>query len=198
VLGQQVSVAAGRTLAIRLVARLGRRIAEGTHGLSHLFPAPADLARADLDGLGLTRARALALQALARAVCQGAVDFSRPVDEVTASLAALPGIGDWTAQYIALRALGEPDAFPAADLVLRRMAGADGSPLSTRELATRSLVWRPWRGYAVFHLWRASGAGTSKVVPQQPRSLGQRARPGTEGSTKRRALGADIRSTYGP
>ena len=157
VLGQQVSVAAARTLAARLVARVGRKVAAGTDGLTHLFPSPAALAAADLDGLGLTRARASALRALARAVSEGRVDFGAPAEEVTAALTALPGLGAWTAQYVALRALGEPDAFPAADLVLRRMGAAGGAPLTVRALEARAEAWRPWRGYAVLHLWRAAG-----------------------------------------
>jgi AraC family transcriptional regulator of adaptative response / DNA-3-methyladenine glycosylase II len=157
VLGQQISVAAARTLAARLVSRVGRPIAGGTDGLTHLFPAPSDLASADLDGLGLTGARVAALRALARAVAAGVVDFGAPVAEVTGALTALPGLGAWTAQYVALRALGEPDAFPAADLVLRRMAAAGGAPLTARVLEARAEAWRPWRGYAVLHLWRAAG-----------------------------------------
>jgi AraC family transcriptional regulator of adaptative response / DNA-3-methyladenine glycosylase II len=157
VLGQQVSVAAGRTLAARLVARVGRLVAGGSDGLTHLFPTPDALADASLDGLGLTGARAAALRALARAVAGGALDFAAPVDDVTAALAELPGLGAWTAQYVALRALGEPDAFPAADLVLRRMAGAGGAPLTARALDARADAWRPWRAYAVLHLWHAAG-----------------------------------------
>jgi AraC family transcriptional regulator of adaptative response / DNA-3-methyladenine glycosylase II len=157
VLGQQISVAAARTLAARLVSRLGPPISGGTDGLTHLFPAPSDIAAADLDGLGLTRARVGALRALAQAVADGAVDFGAPVAEVTAALAALPGLGAWTAQYVALRALGEPDAFPAADIVLRRMVAAGGPPLTARALEARAEAWRPWRGYAVLHLWRAAG-----------------------------------------
>lgn len=164
VLGQQVSVAAARTLAARLVARVGRPIAAGTDGLTHLFPSPAALAAANLDGLGLTGARVAALQALARAVNEGALDFGAPVEEVTARLAALPGFGAWTAQYVALRGLGEPDAFPAADLVLRRVVAAGGAPLTTRALEARADAWRPWRGYAVLHLWRAAG---DAVRPRQ-------------------------------
>ena len=133
VLGQQVSVAAARTLAARLVARAGERIADGVDGLTHLFPSPAALAAADLDGLGLTGARIAALRALARAVADGELDFSASVEEVMAALMSLPGFGAWTAQYVALRALGEPDAFPAADLVLRRMAG-NGALLANRAL----------------------------------------------------------------
>jgi AraC family transcriptional regulator of adaptative response / DNA-3-methyladenine glycosylase II len=156
VLGQQVSVAAGRTLATRLVARLGRPIAGGGDGLTHLFPSPAQLAAARLDGLGLPGTRLDALRALGRAVAEGRVDFAAPVEEVTAALTALPGIGAWTAQYVALRALGEPDVLPAADLVLRRAVAAGGAPLDARALVARAEAWRPWRGYAALHLWCAA------------------------------------------
>jgi AraC family transcriptional regulator, regulatory protein of adaptative response / DNA-3-methyladenine glycosylase II len=157
VLGQQVSVKAGRTLAARLVARFGTPIEGAADGLTHLFPGPDALAAADLEGLGLTRTRAAALSALARAACDDRLDFDAPADDVTAALETLPGLGAWTAQYVALRALGEPDAFPAADLVLRRMATANGRPLTARALQARSEAWRPWRGYAVLHLWHAAG-----------------------------------------
>jgi AraC family transcriptional regulator of adaptative response / DNA-3-methyladenine glycosylase II len=161
VLGQQVSIATARTLAGRLVSRVGRMIEGGGDGLTHAFPTPAALASADLDGLGLTRARVSALRAIAAAVAGGVVDFEAPVEEVTAALAALPGVGDWTAQYVALRGLGEPDAFPAADLVLRRVAAAGGAPLTARALDARAEAWRPWRGYAVLHLWRAAADAVS-------------------------------------
>jgi AraC family transcriptional regulator of adaptative response / DNA-3-methyladenine glycosylase II len=155
ILGQQVSVAAGRTLAARLVARAGRPISTAEDGLTHLFPSPAALARADLHGLGLTSARVGALHALARAVRDG-LDLSGSSDDVSRALGALPGIGAWTAQYVALRALGEPDAFPAGDLVLRRVASPGDAPLSARALESRAEAWRPWRGYAALHLWRAA------------------------------------------
>src|SRR5439155_24042708 len=95
----------------------------------------------------------------------GALGLGAPVEEVVAALAALPGIGDWTAQYVALRALGEPDAFPAADLVLRRLAAAGGTPLTWCALEARAEAWRPWRGYAVLHLWRAA---SDVVRPRRP------------------------------
>jgi AraC family transcriptional regulator of adaptative response / DNA-3-methyladenine glycosylase II len=156
VLGQQVTVAAARTLAGRLVMRAGSAIDGGADGLTHLFPTPARLAAADLSGLGITGSRIGALHALSRAAAEGRLDFSAPAEEVIATLTALPGFGEWTAQYIALRALGEPDAFPTGDLVLRQMAGTAGAPLSTKQLDTRAEAWRPWRGYAVLHLWRAA------------------------------------------
>jgi AraC family transcriptional regulator of adaptative response / DNA-3-methyladenine glycosylase II len=169
VLGQQVSVAAARTLAARLVGRAGRPIAGGGDGLTHRFPSPAALAAAGLEGLGLTGGRIRALQALARAVDQGGLDLGGPVEEVTAALAALPGIGDWTAQYVALRALAEPDAFPAGDLVLRRAAAAGRAPLGTRALRERAADWRPWRAYAALHLWGA--AATSLPAARAARSV---------------------------
>jgi AraC family transcriptional regulator of adaptative response / DNA-3-methyladenine glycosylase II len=157
ILGQQVSVAAARTFAGRLVVAAGRRIGDGPDGLTHLFPTPAELAAADLRAIGLTQARAATLNAVARAVADGRIDFSAPAEEVGAALEALPGIGAWTAQYVALRALGEPDAFPSGDLVLRRMAAAGAAaPLSVADLERRAEAWRPWRGYAVFYLWQSA------------------------------------------
>ena len=157
VLGQQVTVAAARTLAGRLVERTGEPVTTTVAGLERLFPTPQALAAANLDGLGLTGARITALKALAAAVAEGRVAFDRPAEEVTASLVELPGFGEWTAQYIALRALGEPDAFLLADLVVRRMAAGGGAPLTAKELERRAETWRPWRGYAVMHLWCAAG-----------------------------------------
>ena len=160
VLGQQVSVAAGRTLVARLVRRAGQPVSTGIDGLTHLFPRPSAVASADLDGLGLTSARIGTLRALARAISDG-LDLNGAADDVIAGLTALPGIGAWTAQYVALRALGEPDAFPAADLVLRRVASASETPLTARALEARAEAWRPWRGYATLHLWlwRAAAEG---------------------------------------
>jgi AraC family transcriptional regulator, regulatory protein of adaptative response / DNA-3-methyladenine glycosylase II len=155
ILGQQVSVQAGRTLASRVVSRIGRPIANGREGLTHLFPTPDDLLTADLRGLGMTTGRALALRELARAVAEGDLTFEEPVEDILATLTRLPGIGDWTAQYVALRALNEPDAFPASDLVLRRKAAKGASPLSTRDLEDLAEAWRPWRGYAAVYLWNA-------------------------------------------
>jgi AraC family transcriptional regulator of adaptative response / DNA-3-methyladenine glycosylase II len=157
ILGQQVSVAAARTLAGRLVARAGARLTAGPDGITHLFPTPAALAAGDLEGLGLTGGRRRALQALGTAVADGRLDLGAPAEAVVNGLTALPGIGSWTAQYVALRSLSEPDAFPDGDLVLRRAAGARGVPLSARALTARAEAWRPWRGYAVFHLWSAAG-----------------------------------------
>ena len=158
VLGQQVSVAAARTLAARVAATYGSPFAPGEAvGLHALFPTPQRLVDAELEALGITRARAATIRSLARAVIDGLVQFraEQPLAGFEHDLVALPGIGPWTAHYIAMRALAQPDAFPAADLILRRTAG-QGCMLSTRELETLSEAWRPWRAYAVMLLWRAS------------------------------------------
>ncbi|HEY0232081.1 MAG TPA: AlkA N-terminal domain-containing protein, partial [Dokdonella sp.] len=158
VLGQQVSVAAARTLAARVAANYGTPFAQGEAvGLHALFPTPHRLVEAELEALGITRARAATIRGLARAVLDGRVQFraEQPLATFERDLVALPGIGPWTAHYIAMRALTQPDAFPAADLILRRAAG-QGRMLSARELETSSEAWRPWRAYAVMLLWRAS------------------------------------------
>src|SRR3990167_10133667 len=160
VLGQQVSVAAARTLAARLAARFGQRLPEAlaASGFEYSFPTAAQLADADLASIGLTRARADTVRTVARALLDGRVDFrsEHTLDDFVARWVALPGIGPWTAQYIAMRGLGHPDAFPTDDLVLRRAASDDGSVLGSKALAARSDGWRPWRAYAVIHLWRDS------------------------------------------
>ena len=156
VLGQQISVAAARTLAARLLERFGEPVALSDGEKIRLFPTPQTLAAADLTAIGLPRARAAALNTIARAVTDGVVDFrpEQSLDGFVASWCELPGIGAWTAHYIAMRALGHPDAFPAADLVLRRMLADGGQPLSARAVESLSERWRPWRAYAVMHIWR--------------------------------------------
>jgi AraC family transcriptional regulator, regulatory protein of adaptative response / DNA-3-methyladenine glycosylase II len=159
VLGQQVSVAAARTLATRIVARWGEPLATpALAGLERLFPAPEQLADADLREVGVTQARAQTIRAIARALLDGHADFraEQSLEEFVARWTALPGIGDWTAHYMAMRALNHPDAFPAADLVLRRAAAGDGPELTTRALTAMAEAWRPWRAYAVMHLWRST------------------------------------------
>ena len=157
ILGQQVSVAAARTLAARIAAEHGTPYAEGAAvGLGALFPSPESMVDAPLEGIGVMRARADAIRTLARAVAEGHVHFrtEQTLAAFEESLVALPGIGPWTAHYIAMRALGQPDAFPAADLILRRAAGR-GETLSTRATEAMSEAWRPWRAYAVMLLWRS-------------------------------------------
>jgi AraC family transcriptional regulator, regulatory protein of adaptative response / DNA-3-methyladenine glycosylase II len=150
VLGQQVSVAAARTFAGRLAARFGTRLElPGGDAPALLFPTAGALADADLSGLGLTTARQATLRALAGAATSGRLALDRGADpaEMAARLAELPGIGPWTVAYVLMRAAGDPDAFPATDLGLRRALARLGGDLS---LAHR---WRPWRAYAAMHLW---------------------------------------------
>ena len=156
VVGQQVSFKAGVTLVGRIVERAGKPLSTPSQGLSHLFPAPGALIAADLSGLGLTRGRIDAVKALAMAIVDASLDFSASADQVARTLTAIRGIGPWTAQYVALRALGEPDAFPTADLVLRREASDSRGPLTPSALQKRAERWRPWRGYAAIHLWSAA------------------------------------------
>jgi AraC family transcriptional regulator of adaptative response / DNA-3-methyladenine glycosylase II len=155
-LGEHVDPAAARTLAARLVTRAGEPLAEATEGLTHFFPTPQALATADLSGLGLTAGRATTVRALASATRAGKIDFSGAVEEIVAALGALPGFDAAAAEYVALCALGEPDAFPSGDLIVRRMAGSQRKPLTARELDARMEAWRPWRGYALIHLWEAA------------------------------------------
>lgn len=158
ILGQQVSVAGARTLAGRLVARCGSTLANPRDGLTHAFPTAGELASANLDGLGLTGARIRALHALAGAVAGGAVSLDPGVDAAAACalLLELPGIGPWTAAYIAMRALRSADAFPASDLGLRNAFARAGLAFDTRAIEARAETWRPWRAYAVLHLWAAA------------------------------------------
>lgn len=154
VLGQQISVKGATTIAGRIVAKFGEPVSAERKGLTHFFPSPARLARADLSGLGLTGGRIATLKSLAGAVASGALDFTprESLEAKIAELTALPGIGEWTAHYICLRALGEPDAFPSSDLGLRKAAG-EGEPVPAAALEALSERWRPWRGYAALALW---------------------------------------------
>jgi len=164
VLGQQVSVVAARTLATRLAQRHGEALDTPLgDGLERVFPTPEALVAADLGSIGLTRARADTLRGMAAAVLDGRVDFNpeRPLDAFVARWVALPGIGAWTAQYIALRALGHPDAFPAGDLVLRKALADDDGALSEKAASARAERWRPWRAYAVIHLWKEAMPATA-------------------------------------
>ncbi|QLF94022.1 DNA-3-methyladenine glycosylase 2 family protein [Pseudomonas sp. ABC1] len=163
VLGQQVSVAAATTLARRLVERFGIVLPGMPEGLDRHFPSPADLVEAELEQIGLPRTRASTLRNLARACLEGRLDFSagQSLETFVQRCIALPGIGPWTAHYMALRALGQPDAYPAGDLILRQMLGEDCT-LSERQSEARSQAWRPWRAYAVLHLWHLANDMTEE------------------------------------
>jgi AraC family transcriptional regulator of adaptative response / DNA-3-methyladenine glycosylase II len=197
ILGQQISVKAATTVAGRVAARWGTPIGRTgqqanrptgqepngqTEMLVRLFPTPAQLADAPLEEAGIIASRASTLRALARAVRDRIVVF----DGISTldSVRSIPGIGAWTAQYVSMRALNEPDAFPSGDLVLRRMAG----DCSARQLEHRSEAWRPWRAYAVMLLWQ-----TAKDREQQPRRIqhAQVALPGINVLDSRRVSGPE-------
>jgi AraC family transcriptional regulator of adaptative response / DNA-3-methyladenine glycosylase II len=161
IIGQQISVHGARTIAGRLAARCGRPIREGPGGIETLFPRPDQVAAANLDAIGMPGARARALTSLGAAVAADP-DLLAPGPDLDADvrrLRALPGIGEWTAQYIALRGLKHPDAFPASDLgILRALAGPDGRRPTPAQALARAEAWRPYRAYAAQHLWSADAA----------------------------------------
>ena len=159
VLGQQITIAGAARLAGRLVAAQGKRLAEPQAELTHVFPRPEALTGADLTTLGMPRSRAAALSAVAAAAVADPhlFDASAGLDDAVRRLRAIRGIGEWTAQYIALRQLREPDAFPAADIgLLRAMARREGRGHSASGLLDRAQTWRPWRAYAAQHLWASA------------------------------------------
>ncbi|HEX5843419.1 MAG TPA: DNA-3-methyladenine glycosylase [Pseudomonas sp.] len=156
IVGQQVTVKAAVTISGRLVARLGEPLQfSAMPGLERLFPSPQAIAEANLDGIGMPGKRVQSLQHFAAQVASGALrlDLHDGCAGLIERLCALPGIGPWTAEYIALRAFGEPDAFPASDLGLLKAPfwGPDG--IDAKRLKARAEAWRPWRAYAAAHLW---------------------------------------------
>jgi len=182
ILGQQVSIKGATTLAGRLAQVFGEPLMDetlnsrervrsgqpnsrpgqnspGKRPLTHLFPTPEALAEADLATIGLPRSRAETIRRLAMAVREGELELEAAtgLDEAVERLTAVPGIGAWTAQYIAMRALREPDAFPASDLGLLRAVGSGSEPTNSRTLTRRAEAWRPWRAYAAMHIWTSEG-----------------------------------------
>jgi AraC family transcriptional regulator of adaptative response / DNA-3-methyladenine glycosylase II len=155
VLGQQVTVSGARTLATRLVQTLGAPLERPNGGLTHLFPTPVAVAESGLSEIGVPASRARALRALASAVASGAITLVPEADRerTVRDLEALPGVGPWTAAYVAMRALGDPDAIPLTDLGLRRGLGMLGADMSPAAVAARAQRWRPWRAYAAMHVW---------------------------------------------
>ena len=158
VLGQQITVAAARTLAQRLVDAFGGSIETPYPGLCRLFPTATSLAHASPDALGalgIVKQRQRAILALAQAVADGRLQLNAGADVAATitALKALPGIGDWTAQYIAMCALRWPDAFPSGDVALHKALGVLGQPHPARAAEARSQAWRPWRSYAVLRAW---------------------------------------------
>jgi len=169
ILGQQITVTTATALAGKIVAAHGEplppELSGEIEGLTHIFPRAAALADADLAYLGIPRARAASLSSLAAAVLADPLILGtrRSLEEAIAQLKALPGIGEWTAQYIAMRELREPDAFPHGDIgLMRALAGAGGRRPTAAELLARAEAWRPWRAYAALHLWASEAAPAAR------------------------------------
>jgi 3-methyladenine DNA glycosylase/8-oxoguanine DNA glycosylase len=165
VLGQQITLRAAIQLASRIVSAVGTPVTDSIDipGLTHAFPRPERFNANTLADVGIPRARAAAVAGLAAAIGADAhlFDPRRDLAEAVASLRNLPGIGEWSAQYIAMRALGESDAFLAGDVAVQRRFALHGRRPTASELLVRAERWRPWRAYAVLHLWMAD-----KDVPQ--------------------------------
>jgi AraC family transcriptional regulator of adaptative response / DNA-3-methyladenine glycosylase II len=171
VLGQQISTAAARTHAARLAARHGEPVSDPEGGLSHVFPSPEALSEIEL---AMPASRRATVRALLAALRSGELDLSPWGDRerARAALEALPGIGPWTTEVVAMRALGEPDAFPATDLGVRRGAEAVGLPGAGAALIAYAERWRPWRAYAVQHLWGATRHPINQWPPVVAASAG--------------------------
>jgi AraC family transcriptional regulator of adaptative response / DNA-3-methyladenine glycosylase II len=174
VLGQQVSTAAARTHAARLVTAHGVPVEDPSGGLTHLFPEPAALASLDPEALAMPRARRATLMTLVKALTDGELDLDIGSDweRARAGLNGLKGFGPWTVETIAMRALGDPDAFIIGDLGVRAAATELGLPTAPKALTDRAGRWRPWRAYAVQHLW-ATGDHPINYLPSAPVESGK-------------------------
>jgi AraC family transcriptional regulator of adaptative response / DNA-3-methyladenine glycosylase II len=181
IVGQQASVAGAAALVARVARMYGTRRRTDTETLAWTFPTPRVLAEAPLERAGLTRRRAAAIRALASAVAAGELSLDAGGPELIERLCRLPGVGPWTAEYVAMRGLSDPDAFPVGDLGLRRAAG-----LTDRDLASRSERWRPWRAYAAMHLW-------TEISHDSIHDRRQPGRIAAPGARQRRALRAALR-----
>ena len=176
ILGQQITVPAAAGLAGKLVLSYGEKIDDPAaldQGLTHVFPTPQQLAGKDLTAIGMPKTRRIALSGLAAAVVADPLIFGpcRSLEEAVVQLRSLAGVGEWTAQYIAMRELREPDAFPAADIgLMRAMSDATGVRPPPAELLAHAERWRPWRAYAALHLWMSEAhpsPAIEKVVHDQ-------------------------------
>ena len=170
VLGQQVSTAAARTHAARLVTAHGEEIEDPAGGLTHLFPGMAALAALDPATLALPGARRVTFSALTGALAGGTIDLGVGSDwqQARAQLAALPGLGPWSVETIAMRGLGDPDAFVAGDLGVRLAARQLGLPVTPAALTSRAAPWRPWRAYAVQYLWATGDHAINRLPADDP------------------------------
>lgn len=182
VLGQQIATAAARAHAARLVADRGEPVPDPNGALSHLFPTPEALSGVDV---AMPSVRVRTLHALLAVLSSGQLDLSPGADraEARGRLDALPGVGPWTREIISMRALGDPDAFPDSDLGVRRGAATLGLPTARSALMARAERWRPWRAYAVQHLWAGTGHPINQWPPVPPRVVPRR-REGARASTR--------------
>jgi AraC family transcriptional regulator, regulatory protein of adaptative response / DNA-3-methyladenine glycosylase II len=155
ILGQQVTVKAASTLVARVAVKHGAEYKGSIPELTHTFPDAATIKRSDLDGIGIVRQRILAIKAVAQMLIDEKIVFDGVMEtsEFVKEICAIKGIGDWTAQYIALRAFNDPNAFPYSDLILRRAAAKTGETLTPKQMLLRAESWQPWRAYAVILLW---------------------------------------------
>jgi AraC family transcriptional regulator, regulatory protein of adaptative response / DNA-3-methyladenine glycosylase II len=159
IIGQQVSISGANTVTARIVQRFGEAVdASFVPGITHFFPTASRLANADLSGIGMPGKRMETIKTLSSKVASGEIDLEQVgnAEAIKVQLMKLPGIGDWTTQYIAMRALREPDAFPASDLALKREL-KEMSLTATEKNIKRPEIWRPWRAYAAMYLWKKYG-----------------------------------------
>lgn len=174
IVGQQISVAGARTILGRLARSHGRPLAGAARagGITHVFPTPECLADAELSTLGLVRRRAEAIRALARAVLSGALDLSPGADPalLREGITSLPGVGRWTAEYVAMRAAADPDAFPETDLGIRRALARGPALPDPRDVAAWAEPFRPYRGYVAMLLWRADASRHGRRAPTRRRA----------------------------
>ena len=156
ILGQQVTVAAATTLAGRVAKEFGAEYTGRNEQLTRVFPTARVVAQADLNGMGIVGARIDAIKAVAKMVASEelVINCTTPTNEFVEKICSIKGVGQWTAYYIAMRALADPNAFPYGDLILCRAATKPGEALTPKQLLGVSLVWQPWRAYAVIFLWR--------------------------------------------
>ncbi|MBA2312622.1 MAG: DNA-3-methyladenine glycosylase 2 family protein [Actinobacteria bacterium] len=167
ILGQRVSVAGARTSAGRVVARYGERLSMPAGGISHLFPTAEALSEAELDDVPLPNARR-AVRALASKVASGDIDLGHGADreETRRRLLELHGVGPWTAAYVAMRALGDPDVFLGGDLGIKRAFERLGRALTPKEMAALAERWSPWRSYATLYLWNSLATSNSGAAAE--------------------------------
>ena len=156
ILGQQVTVKAASTLVARVAERYGEAYECDVEGLHYTFPEPAQLVLADLDGMGIVGARIAAIRVVAEQLERGELDIGGGMDTETfvPAICKIKGVGEWTAQYIAMRALSDPNAFPHSDLILRRAVAEPGDILTPSALRQRAESWQPWRAYCAILLWK--------------------------------------------